>query len=212
MSVMAITMIQPLSSQLMQKFTTTMHLSAAMIFMYLKALTVHPSPSAKSAKVGPLDGDPDCTDAITGWFDDSEGNRWEAHDAPLHVSEFTNFNDAGIATISGLTALKAAHPYLTPEIEPGDPDVPSSDWPISKSKTAENLDENFESKVTLSLPADSYKPSVDVVMVMDVSSSMKGEDITEAKAAATAMCDELASKTNANVNIGIVTFVKRLVT
>ena len=37
---------------------------------------------------------------------------------------------------------------------------------------------------------------------------MKGEDITEAKAAATAMCDELASKTNANVNIGIVTFDK----
>ncbi len=168
-------------------------------------------PSLTFGKVGEgwtLDGDPDCTDAITGWFDDSEGNRWEAHDAPLHVSEFTNFNDAGIATISGLTALKAAHPYLTPEIEPGDPDVPSSDWPISKSKTAENLDENFESKVTLSLPADSYKPSVDVVMVMDVSSSMKGEDITEAKAAATAMCDELASKTNANVNIGIVTFDK----
>ena len=168
-------------------------------------------PSLTFGKVGEgwtLDGDPDCTDAITGWFDDSEGNRWEAHDAPLHVSEFTDFNDAGIATISGLTALKAAHPYLTPEIEPGDPDVPSSDWPISKSKTAENLDENFESKVTLSLPADSYKPSVDVVMVMDVSSSMKGEDITEAKAAATAMCDELASKTNANVNIGIVTFDK----
>ena len=151
----------------------------------------------------------DCDHAITGWFDDSKDNRWEAHDAPLHVSEFTDFNDAGIATISCLTALKAAHPYLTPEIEPGDPDVPSSDWPISKSKTAENLDENFESKVTLSLPADSYKPSVDVVMVMDVSSSMKGEDITEAKAAATAMCDELASKTNANVNIGIVTFDKK---
>ena len=150
----------------------------------------------------------DCDHAITGWFDDSKDNRWEAHDAPLHVSEFTDFNDAGIATISCLTALKAAHPYLTPEIEPGDPDVPSSDWPISKSKTAENLDENFESKVTLSLPADSYKPSVDVVMVMDVSSSMKGEDIAEAKTAATAMCDELASKTNANVNIGIVTFDK----
>ena len=37
---------------------------------------------------------------------------------------------------------------------------------------------------------------------------MKGKDITAAKAAATAMCDELASKTNANVNIGIVTFDK----
>ena len=26
-----------------------------------------------------LDGEPDCTDAIDGWYDDSEDNRWEAH-------------------------------------------------------------------------------------------------------------------------------------
>lgn len=29
-----------------------------------------------------LDGEPDCTDLIDGWYDDSEGNRWEAPQAP----------------------------------------------------------------------------------------------------------------------------------
>lgn len=36
-----------------------------------------------------LDGDPDCTDAIDGWYDDSEGSRWNAHSVPTHVKEFT---------------------------------------------------------------------------------------------------------------------------
>ena len=87
-------------------------------------------------------------------------------------------------------------------------DVPqdSVKWEISKSKTATNLDSNYESEVTLSLPAADYKPSVDIVMVIDASSSMKDNDIAEAKAAATAMCDELARKTNVDIKIGIVSF------
>ncbi len=144
----------------------------------------------------------DCNDAIDGWYDDSEGTRWEAHTAPYHAEEQ---GMRGVGTITGLVALKAAHGLL-----PVDPDdnPPSSDWETSKSKTATNLDENYESEVTLSLPADSYKPSVDVVMVIDVSSSMKEVDIAEAKAAAKAMCDELAAKENVDTNIGIVTFDK----
>lgn len=144
----------------------------------------------------------DCNDPIDGWYDDSEGARWEAHTAPYHAEEQEM---RGVGTITGLVALKAAHGLL-----PVDPDdnPPSSDWETSKSKTATNLDENYESEVTLSLPADSYKPSVDVVMVIDVSSSMKKEDIAEAKAAAKAMCDELAAKENVDTNIGIVTFDK----
>lgn len=144
----------------------------------------------------------DCNDPIDGWYDDSEGARWEAHTAPYHAEEQ---GMRGVGTITGLVALKAAHGLL-----PVDPDdnPPSSDWETSKSKTATNLDENYESEVTLSLPADSYKPSVDVVMVIDVSSSMKEADIVEAKAAAKAMCDELAAKENVDTNIGIVTFDK----
>ena len=90
----------------------------------------------------------------------------------------------------------------------GLPDIPSPDWSISKSKTAETLDKDFQSKVTLSLPAYDYKPSVDVVMVVDVSSSMKDHDITEAKKAALAMCGELESRDKVSSRIGIVTFDK----
>ena len=79
-------------------------------------------------------------------------------------------------------------------------------WTISKSKTATNLDGNYESKVTLSLPAAQKKTTADVVMVMDVSSSMKPLDISEAKAAATELCNQLLEKNNVDIKIGIVTF------
>ena len=79
-------------------------------------------------------------------------------------------------------------------------------WTISKSKTATNLDGNYESKVTLSLPAAQKKTTADVVMVMDVSSSMKPLDISEAKAAATELCNQLLAKNNVDIKIGIVTF------
>ena len=63
-----------------------------------------------------------------------------------------------------------------------------------------------EWEVKLALPALEIRPSADVVLVMDVSSSMKETDIQEAKAAAIAMCDELAKKQNVDVQVGVVTF------
>lgn len=51
-----------------------------------------------------LDGEPDCTHTITGWFDDSEGSRWEAHTAPYHAAEYTPVEKA-----TGELSLKAAH-------------------------------------------------------------------------------------------------------
>lgn len=147
----------------------------------------------------------DCGHVIDGWYDDSEGSRWEADTEPYHAVEFTAFEALnGMTTVTGLTALKAAH-----GVEPIDPgEVPEDTWETSKSKTATNLDADYQSQVTLSLPAESYKPSVDVVMVIDVSSSMKETDIAEAKAAANAMCNELAGKDNIETKIGIVTFDK----
>ncbi len=65
-----------------------------------------------------LDGDPDCEHLIDGWYDDSEGTRWEAHadteaGETNHIEEFTKFDEeTGLATITGTTdilALKAAH-------------------------------------------------------------------------------------------------------
>ncbi len=63
-----------------------------------------------------LDGNPDCYHRIDGWYDDSNGSRWEAHDESEennHVEQFADFGDeTGLATITGLKALKAAHGIL----------------------------------------------------------------------------------------------------
>lgn len=49
-------------------------------------------------------------------------------------------------------------------------------WDISKSKTATPLDENYQTKVTLSLPSKSEKLESDVVFVLDKSTSTQVED------------------------------------
>ena len=60
-------------------------------------------------------------------------------------------------------------------VEPDDPNAPV--WQTSKSKRATNLNGNYESEVTLSLPSAQKETTADVVMVMDVSSSMEESDI-----------------------------------
>lgn len=147
-----------------------------------------------------LDGDPDCTDAIDGWYDDSTGARWEAHRAPVHAEEFTDFNgETGLATVTGLKALKAAHGLIP--LGPDDPSTPGYD--TSKSKSATNLDDNFESNVTLSLPSAEEELVSDVVFVLDKSTSTDVED------SALAMLKDLgdqASRTGAKVKVGVVIF------
>ena len=54
-----------------------------------------------------LDGYPDCYDFITGWYDDSETTRWNAHEggeADLHMDLV-----APVASYTGPLSLKAAH-------------------------------------------------------------------------------------------------------
>ena len=54
-----------------------------------------------------LDGEPDCYDFITGWYDDSETTRWNAHEggeADLHIDLV-----APVASYTGPLSLKAAH-------------------------------------------------------------------------------------------------------
>lgn len=143
----------------------------------------------------------DCNDAIDGWYDDSEGVRWEAHTAPIHTDEFAYFTN-GLATVTGLTALKAAH--AVKPLDPDDPNVPET--PVSKSKTATNLDENYKSEVTLSLPAADEQLVSDVVFVLDKSTS------TEVQDSALTMLEDLSTQiaaTNAKVKVGVVIFNKQ---
>ena len=53
-----------------------------------------------------LDGDPDCYDFITGWYDDYETTRWNAHgdEADLHMVLV-----APVTSYTGPLSLKAAH-------------------------------------------------------------------------------------------------------
>lgn len=141
-----------------------------------------------------LDGDPDCTDAIDGWYDDSEGARWEAHTAPLHVKEFTSFDaDTGLATVTGLTALKAAHNVIP---------VPSSDDEVILDKTATGLN-NDKTNVTLTVGAKQDQTVSDVVFVLDKSVS------TDVRESAVAMLDELMTRVGENrIKVGVVIFNK----
>ena len=148
-----------------------------------------------------LDGAPDCTDAIDGWYDDSEGSRWNAHSVPTHVKEFT----VGSAAVHDLLALKAAHDVIP--LEPGDPDLPDVDH--SKSKTATNLekqeDGTYTSEVTLSLPSAQEELVTDVVFVLDKSTS------TDVKSDALQMLSALKNQitdTGAKVKVGVVIFNK----
>ena len=135
----------------------------------------------------------DCNHAIDGWYDDSENARWVAHATgdidDNHIEEFTEFTD-GIAKVKGLKALKAAHRLILPA------------WDISKSKTATNLDENLESDVTLALPAAEYRQTMDVVFVIDDTHAGSG---IFAKSVSN-LLDELASKKNLDISVGVVAF------
>ena len=99
---------------------------------------------------------------------------------------------------------------ITPEEEPKEEEPETTepllkDWEVSKSKTATELDENFETEVTLSLPAADEQLVSDVVLVLDKSTSADIED------QALAMLQALKSQiegNNAKINVGIVIFNK----
>lgn len=94
--------------------------------------------------------------------------------------------------------------FTNTEKEPVPP-IEGGDWDVSKSKTATNLDENFESDVTLSLPSAEAQLASDVVFVLDKSTSASLEE------QALKMLKELQAQiqeTNAKVNVGVVIFNK----
>ncbi|MGI5894032.1 MAG: hypothetical protein ACOX6P_05490 [Candidatus Merdivicinus sp.] len=148
----------------------------------------------------------DCNHVIDGWYDDSEDARWEAHEEPYHVNEFVKFERNGIASVYGTLALKAAH-GMEP-LEQDDPDLP--DWTKSKSKTATNLNEDFESNVTLSLPAKEEVLESDVVFVLDESSAYDAV-VEEMDNMLVALANQVKD-TGAAVNVGFVVFRGNAVT
>ncbi|MCI5754130.1 MAG: S-layer homology domain-containing protein [Clostridiales bacterium] len=130
---------------------------------------------------------------IDGWYQDGEDARWNADSKPVYAERYM----PGESEAAGVLALKAAHGLV-----PVDPDNPAA---LSKSKEATNLNKSgsvYTSDVTLSLPSASYKPTIDVVFVLDDTSA--GNQIFAE--AATNLLNELRAKENLDVHLGIVNF------
>lgn len=157
--------------------------------------------------------------------------RWEAHNAPLYAERFDSAQivsteaaspvsalvsllagdqadgdastdvDVNDYVVTGPLALKAAHDLLP--LEPGDSDEPN--WTTSKSKTATNLDENYESEVTLSLPSAEVELVSDVVFVLDKSTSA---DLKDEAIKMLAKLNDQIKDSGAKVKVGVVIFNK----
>lgn|GEM_PF-3226535 len=79
-------------------------------------------------------------------------------------------------------------------------------WTVSGSKTAssDTLDKNYETQITLSLPAKQEQLKSDVLFVMDISSCAAGTD-TVIRNLMNELKDQI-SKNNASVRVGLVVF------
>lgn len=86
-----------------------------------------------------------------------------------------------------------------------DGDALTQSWTVSGSKTATNLDSNFESQVTLSLPSAEEPLVTDVVFVLDKSTSPYLED--KALEMLSGLKTQVESS-NAKVKVGVVIFNK----
>ena len=77
-------------------------------------------------------------------------------------------------------------------------------WDVSRSKKATNLDSNYESKVTLSLPSTEENLATDVVLAMDVS-WYTDKTLTAVKGLLNDL-SKVQQETGANIKIGISMF------
>lgn len=93
-------------------------------------------------------------------------------------------------------------------VDPVDPPEPPT-WDHSKDKTATELDNNFNSRVTLSLPSAEKELVSDVVFVLDKSSCK--EDVTNNALEMLADLGASVKDTGASIKVGAVQFAGRAV-
>lgn len=129
----------------------------------------------------------------------------EANKAGSHTLSITGIPDGDL--IKTFTWFKDCIYWVT-DPAPSDPVVPEPparpDWEISKSKTATNLDDNFISNITLSLPSAEQNLKTDIVFVFDESSCS-----VPVKSEVSKMLEQLytqAEETGATIQIGAVQF------
>ena len=119
--------------------------------------------------------------------------KW-ALDGPCTVNEYTDYPFGFYGS------------FVLEEVNNNTPITPNPPtWDHSKSKTATNLDANFQSTVTLSLPSAQYELVSDVVFVLDKSTSPQVEQ--DALDMLSQLQQQVAD-TGAKVKVGVVIFNK----
>lgn len=122
------------------------------------------------------------------------GTRYEVTERKKAYYTSQSEGESGTIVANQTQNVKFVNTYVSP-LDP-------VEWEKSKSKTATNLDDDFNSQVTLSLPAADYEPEIDVVFVIDDTHAGKSIFTEPAEK----LLNELKEKENLNVNLGIVTF------
>ena len=133
----------------------------------------------------------------------NEGNEDVATNSNASVS--STAPDKEVATNSNTN--KANTVKISVQTPP-DAEYDPVEWDISKSKEATNLDENFESQVSLSLPSAEENLASDIVFVLDGSSSTNTNVVGESMS----LLYNLKQSTEDNgaaVNVCIVKFKRR---
>ena len=137
-----------------------------------------------------------------GWSADPTDIIFESADA---VPEGTIIKE--IAVGNDPVTVYAVWVYGDP-VDPVDPPEPPT-WDHSKDKTATELDNNFNSRVTLSLPSAEKELVSDVVFVLDKSSCE--EDVTTEALAMLVDLGASVKDTGASIKVGAVQFAGRAV-
>lgn len=109
---------------------------------------------------------------------------------------------AMLLTAAMLVTMFPAAMFATPTAEVGSEGVPKLD--VSKSKTATELDEKYQSKVTLSLPSAEEELVSDVLFVLDRSSCT--QETAEKAGNLLSALQESISQSNASIKVGVVNF------
>ena len=142
-----------------------------------------------------LDGEPDCTDAIDGWYDDSENNRWKAHRE--NENDIYHIFSVKPNQYNQLLAVKAAHNII---VDPVIPVVPELKESVDINKTATELKDD-KTTVTLNVGASELQTASDVVFVLDKSTSV------DVRNEAIKMLNELKEQAENNIiKVGVVVF------
>lgn len=138
---------------------------------------------------------------FAGWSNDEavKGVIYEKGSEPMPVDKVT----VGETDVT----VYAVWVYGDP-VDPVDPPEPPT-WDHSKDKTATELDNNFNSRVTLSLPSAEKELVSDVVFVLDKSSCE--EDVTTEALAMLADLGASVKDTGASIKVGAVQFTGRAV-